>query len=574
MINVRMKGVIVRAFSRVFYCSLLVFNLSVLAGAGVVRAGSTTSLADELQALLSSPKTGKMRVGVQIVSLEDKPRLVCEQNANEPFKPASNQKILTTAAAMALLPADFKFTTVLARRGDDLVVIGAGDPATGDPKLARAAGQSITGLFHEWADKLKAAGITHVSGDLLFDDYVFEQQHINPSWAEQFKDQMQNWYVAPVGGLNFNDNCVDVLVKPGPSIGAAAEVTLIPNTAYLKVSNTCKTAGKGEPVIRRTSNGSVTISVSGSVSKASDPNNATNVTVVDPGMFFGSALRTVLAAQGIAIDGETKRQRVRTAQGSIPSGLQIIARHEQTLPDLLERSDKDSQNLFAEALLKAVGAYVGAGENPRVGSYESGRQVIDLFLKKLGLPHEGCVIDDGSGLSHSNRVTPAVLSPRVMQKLEHQLLICYVGERRMAKNILRQIMRRYLARAPEVVRVLYDIKVLARDMKEALEAGALDALGRMMAQHWDLNKQMDQQTSTPHVERLMEAMQGLTYGAKLAGAGGGGFMIIMAREGDAAQKLKEKLTPILAGRGGRFYDFKIDDQGPVSKLESRSSGEG
>jgi len=127
---------------------------------------------------------------------------------------------------------------------------------------------------------------------------------------------------------------------------------------------------------------------------------------------------------------------------------------------------------------------------------------------------------------------------------------------------------------PEVVRVLYDIKVLARDMKEALEAGALDALGRMMAQHWELNKQMDRQTTTPHVERLLEAMEGLAYGAKLAGAGGGGFMIIMAREGDAAKRLKEKLTPILASRNGRFYDFKIDDQGPVTKLEARGGGEG
>jgi hypothetical protein len=65
----------------------------------------------------------------------------------------------------------------------------------------------------------------------VFDDYIFEQQHIHPSWHEQFKNQMQSWYVAPVGGLNFNDNCVDVLVRPGAAIGAPAEVTLIPGRA-------------------------------------------------------------------------------------------------------------------------------------------------------------------------------------------------------------------------------------------------------------------------------------------------------------------------------------------------------
>lgn len=398
-----------RAFFSFSQRSLPYYALILLISAGAARAASS-SLADELNSLLTSPKVGKMRVGVQIVALGDKPSVVLEQNSREAFKPASNQKILTTSAAMALLPADFKFTTILARRGNDLVVIGAGDPATGDPKLSREADGTITTLFHEWADKLRAAGVSRLTGDLLFDDYVFEQEHIHPNWAVQFKDQMQNWYVAPVGGLNFNDNCVDVVVKPGGSIGAPAQVTLIPNTPYLEIANTCKTAKKGDPVIRRTGNGSVKVSVSGSVSRPGSGSSATSLTVVDPGMFFASTLRTVLAAKGIAIEGQVRRQRVRLPSGAVPDDLQIIAKHEQGLPQLFERSNRDSQNLFAEALLKAVGAYVGALEAPRVGSYKSGRQVIELFLDKLRLPKEGCVIDDGSGLSHSNRVTPAVLT--------------------------------------------------------------------------------------------------------------------------------------------------------------------
>jgi len=388
----------------------ILVSVVLLLAATVAHAAPPASLASEIHALLSSPKIGKMRVGVQIVVLDDQPTILYELNAHEPFKPASNQKILTTAAAMVLLPADFKFTTVLARRGNDLVVIGAGDPATGDPKLARAAGKPITSVFHEWADKLEAAGVTRIRGDLLFDDYVFEQEHVNPSWATQFKNQMQNWYVAPVGGLNFNDNCVDVVVKPGGAIGAPAVVTLIPNTPYVELKNTCKTAAKGEPVIRRTGSNPVTVTVSGSVSKAGSAESATSLTIVDPGMFFASTLRTVLAAKGIAIDGQIRRERIRLGDGRIPPDLDIIARHEQTLPELFQRSNRDSQNLFAEALLKAVGAYVGAIDNPRVGSYASGRQVMELFLDKLGLKHEGCVIDDGSGLSHSNRITAAVLT--------------------------------------------------------------------------------------------------------------------------------------------------------------------
>lgn len=398
-----------RAFFSFSRRALLCLALTFVSTPGTVRAAAG-SLADEINGLLMSPRVGKMRVGVQIVLLDERPRLILEHNSSEPFKPASNQKILTTAAAMALLPQDFTFKTILARRGDDLVVIGAGDPATGDPKLARGEGEAITALFREWADKLKAAGVGRISGDLVFDDYVFEQEHIHPNWAAQFKNQMQNWYVAPVGGLNFNDNCVDVVVKPGPGVGEPAQVTLIPNTPYIELSNRCKTAKKGDPIIRRTGNGTVTVSVSGSVSRPGNAASATSLTVTDPGMFFASTLRTVLAAKGIAVDGQTRRQRVRLESGGLPGDLQIIARHEQGLDPLFERSNRDSQNLFAEALLKAVGAYVGAIDTPRVGSYETGRRVVELFLTKLGLAHDGCVIDDGSGLSHSNRVTPAVLA--------------------------------------------------------------------------------------------------------------------------------------------------------------------
>lgn len=249
---------------------------------------------------------------------------------------------------------------------------------------------------------------------------------------------------------------------------------------------------------------------------------------------------------------------IKLPQGSGLGGSSIAAMALLRCLDLLQGRESTPADLNARVLYLEQMLTTGGGWQDQLGGLVPGIKLLET----------------APGLNQTPRVTPVVLSPRVMQKLEQQLLICYVGERRIAKNILRQIMRRYLARAPEVVRVLHDIKVLARDMREALEAGALDAVGRLMAQHWTLNKQMDSQTTTPHVERLMDAMEGLAHGAKLAGAGGGGFMIIMAREGDAPQRLQEKLAPILASRNGRFYDFKIDDQGPVSKLEARPTGEG
>jgi len=395
---------------RVFVVGLLVS----VAASGFARAGEFDGLADEIRGLVSAPELAKMRIGVRVVSLGPRRtrstpdrQIVYEQNAQEPFKPASNQKLITTAAALTVLPPDFTYRTILARRGDDLVIIGSGDPSIGDPRIAKAAGESITTLFHRWADRLEADGIKTVKGGLLFDDFVFDQEHVHPSWRDQHN--LEKWYSAPVGGLNFNDNCVDVVIKPAAAKGAPAVVTLIPNTPWVQLDNKSKTAAKGEPLVRRRGTGPITISVSGQVSKANDPEHPLSVAVVDPGAFFASTCRTVLAARGIKIVGESRRERVRPTRGGLPGDLNVLAVHETKVADILWRVNKSSMNLFAEALMKTMGAYAGSGRVPREGTCETGRVAIRGFLKTIGVPPDSCVLDDGSGLSHTNRTTPAVL---------------------------------------------------------------------------------------------------------------------------------------------------------------------
>jgi D-alanyl-D-alanine carboxypeptidase/D-alanyl-D-alanine-endopeptidase (penicillin-binding protein 4) len=137
-------------------------------------------------------------------------------------------------------------------------------------------------------------------------------------------------------------------------------------------------------------------------------------------MFFATTLRTVLATNGITIDGQVRRERVRQADGTIPRDLQVVAVREQALlPDIVSRCNTDSQNLFAECLMKAVGAYAGSPDTPRVGSYATGRQALESFLKKIGVSSDNCVFDDGSGLSHTNRATPAAFTGVLMYMSRH-----------------------------------------------------------------------------------------------------------------------------------------------------------
>lgn len=384
-----------------------IIGLVVVLAWSAIGLAAETGLSDAIEQIVAG--AGKMSVGVRVEALGPRPAVIFERNSNELFQPASNQKIITTAAAMCLLPPDFSYRTILALRGNDLVIIGAGDPSCGDPLMAQEARQPITAMFHEWAGRLKSAGITTVRGNLLFDDSIFDDEYVLESWKKQFN--LLASYSAPIGGLNFNDNCVGVVIKPGDGeIGSAADVSLVPGTSWITLENTAKKAKSGEPLVKRLGKGPLTITVSGSVSKANDPRTGLSIPITDPGMFFATACRTSLAAQGITIHGETRRARIRLASGALPPDLKQVAVHERKLSEILWRVNKSSLNMFAEGVLKTLGAYAGREAAPGVGSYATGRAAIQRFLDVLGVPRDSYVIDDGSGLSHGNRVTPAMIT--------------------------------------------------------------------------------------------------------------------------------------------------------------------
>lgn len=382
---------------------------------GWALGADTGTLGGQMAALVGDARWGKMRMGIRIETLGAQPTLVFEHDSRALFKPASNQKILTTAAALCLLPPDYSYRTILAIRGEDLVVIGSGDPSFGDSRMAKEARSRMTAVFHDWAAKLKSAGIHRIEGDLLFDDYAFDHQFLHPSWVARFN--LQAWYSAPVGGLNFNDNCVDVVIKRGAAVGKPAEVTLVPAIPWITLQNRAVTAAKGEPTVKRLGESPMIISVSGSVSRGNSVENPLSIAVTDPGAFFASTCRTVLASEGIEVAGTTRRQRVCSPGQELPVDLRLIAVHEAKLKDILWRVNKSSMNMFAEALLKSLGAFQGADRPRRQGTLENGQAAVRRFLGSLGLADDLFVIDDGSGLSHENR-TAAETLVRVLQHMD------------------------------------------------------------------------------------------------------------------------------------------------------------
>lgn len=324
-------------------------------------------------------------------------------NADEPLLPASNAKVVVLAAAVDQLGPGFTFRTVLAVRGEDLVLIGDGDPALGDEKIAEARGQEQD-VFRIWAERLTDLGVTSVPGDLILDETVFDDRWVHPTWEA---GDLKKWYAAPVGGLNYNDNCVDVTIWPAETPGAPVLWASIPRADVIQLDNRCLSGGKGTPIIDRPKP-TFEFVVKGRCNKRW---KFPAVAVPDPGLLAGSALRTALAERGISIAGRIRRQRVRRPDGSLPADCRVLTEHTTPLAAVLARTGRDSQNLFAECLMKRLG-YEWARRQGRPhpqGTWHTGRQALAELLARAGAGGGATALVDASGLSRENRATAADL---------------------------------------------------------------------------------------------------------------------------------------------------------------------
>jgi fucokinase / fucose-1-phosphate guanylyltransferase len=228
-----------------------------------------------------------------------------------------------------------------------------------------------------------------------------------------------------------------------------------------------------------------------------------------------------------------------------------------------------TSSIVAAALLSCLDALLGRHAEPddictRVLYVEQLVTAGGGWQDQLGGLYPGVkLLETEPGYRQVPRVSPLALTPAALAELEERLLVCFTGQRRIAKRILREIVSKWLSREPEVVGILAEIKDVARAMSRTLTSGDFDAFGHLMAHHWELNKRLDHHSTTDFVDRLLGAVADLTVGAKLAGAGGGGFAMLLARDRDSAHEIRRRLTPLLDAQGGRFYGFSLSATGLV-----------
>jgi len=397
--------------SRSSHWPLLALALSVLAvpwarGAGPpVPAGlDRRALVAKLQGLVEVPALRRARVGVAVVDLSDGGWLF-ECEADQPCVVASNNKLATTAAALELLGPAFQFRTdvlavgPIARDGalrGDLLVIGRGDPSIS----GRSHDGKPTAVLEEWAEAVAAAGIKSVRGGILADDTYFDRQHLHPLWP---KGQHAAWYCAPVSALSFNDNCVLLTVVPGPKRGSLALASVEPNTSYVQLLNKCLTSRArlgGNQVLAHRRAGANQISIRGEIRQGGAPFR-TWITVDEPALYTATVFREVLESKGIGVGGPV---RLRAPTDHIrPSSCLELTTTASALSDAVAVANRNSQNFYAEQILKTLGQ-VKLGK----GTFASGAEVVAGFLREAGL-RGTFTYHDGSGLARANRFSPRQL---------------------------------------------------------------------------------------------------------------------------------------------------------------------
>ena len=372
-------------------------GLAVVCLASAARA----DLAGDVEQVLKDHQLDKAVAGIEIVQLgksDAQSKVVYEHASRTPLMPASNLKLTTTSAFLDHFGPNFKFRTMLLQHGDDLVLIGDGDPSFGDAEYLRRVGWTPTTVYENWTGQIKKLNIKSIR-NIIIDDSVFDTQFLNPEWP---LNQMNHSYVAEVAGMNFDANCITFMIQP-TSPGARINLTLIPNTAYVTVDNDCRT-GKNEVQLGRKPD------TNEMVLKGEAPSSAPSSieqTIHDPPMYAATVLSETIVRSGIPVTGEVKRDRAaHQSQQNSPGDWKTIGVNETPLAVALARANKYSVNLYAECLCKRLGHETAHAP----GSWANGTASVGDFLKKTGVGEAEFHMVDGCGLSRLDHISPHALA--------------------------------------------------------------------------------------------------------------------------------------------------------------------
>ncbi|MFT0476651.1 D-alanyl-D-alanine carboxypeptidase/D-alanyl-D-alanine-endopeptidase [Pseudomonas antarctica] len=319
-----------------------------------------------------------------------------QHNPRTRLMPASNLKLLTTAAAMDLLGPQYRFSTQLLSNG-----IRQGDRLTGNLYLRGLGDPTIQFAdYQALAAQLASQGVRQVQGDLVFDDTWFDAERLGVDWSH---DDETTYYGAQISALtvspnsDFDAGSVLVTAKAPVRVGVPVSVEVFPPTDYLQLSNRA-VSGPGNTYGINRRHGTNLLQLSGAVAPGRQSQQL--VSVWEPTQLVANLFEQALKQQGITVLGR------RVMGATSPAGVTVLAEHQSApLQELITPLLKLSNNNMSEALLKAMGR-----KTANSGTAAAGVVAVAGFLKRQGVDTATLKQVDGSGLSRQNLVSAQTLT--------------------------------------------------------------------------------------------------------------------------------------------------------------------
>ncbi|MFC0625165.1 D-alanyl-D-alanine carboxypeptidase/D-alanyl-D-alanine endopeptidase [Kribbella deserti] len=355
---------------------------------GVTAGSDSTELQQRLDGLLADSRYQGSQVAL-VVRDATTGEVLYDRNSGNRVLPASNTKLFTSAAALETLGADFRFHTDVLTTGKTYGGVLAGPlylKGYGDPT-------SLESDYRALARQVAATGIRRVVGDLVADDTFFDNRRLGNGWSwddESFYYSAQTSALTVAPDTDYDSGTVIVESAPGATVGAPAQLKLIPQTSAVQLVNTSKTgpAGSAYTLNIERDHGSNVVRITGSI-PADDTGGQDWVAVWEPANYAADIFRRALAAEGVQVLG-----KIRT--GATPATSRRLAHDESmTMAELMVPFMKLSNNMHGEALLKRMGN----------GDWDRGLAVTRSYLQSNGVDVAAMRMVDGSGLSRMNNLT-------------------------------------------------------------------------------------------------------------------------------------------------------------------------
>ena len=350
-----------------------------------------------MRSLVNDRSLKDAQIGVVVLDC-DTGNVLAQSGEHLVLNPASNAKLYTAAAALAILHGSHRYQTTLSGTIKSGAATGLILRGHGDPSLRS---QDLWSLVQE----LKAHGARRVEGDIVVDQRFFDEQTTPPA----FEQQPNEWaaFRAPVSSVAVNENTVTLTLRP--SAAGEKAIAVFDPPGFVDVEGTVKTAESGADTVglelAKTGEGGHRLSakISGAIAADSRLVRYTR-RVDDPQLLAGYALRAILEESGLKVSGEVKL--LASKDGKEGKG-GVLARHEsEPLSTLLYALGKNSDNFYAEMIFKSLAAET----KTRPAKSQDAAEIVTKWLEKNDLSDAGLVVKNGSGLFDANRTTAHSMS--------------------------------------------------------------------------------------------------------------------------------------------------------------------